>query len=116
MKRWGVEALGGGTVVESSRASVDLSRTYGSKRSPRAAVDGGPARIAVATPSRRYEKNPVTLKTIKEKALEYTQRAETLKEGLNGGGKLLETHRFNVKDRRHRTLATSSGLRIEAPV
>jgi len=32
----------------------------------------------------KYEKNPVTLKTIREKCLEYTQRAETLKEGLSG--------------------------------
>ena len=30
----------------------------------------------------KYEKNPVTLKTIREKCREYTQRAETLKEGL----------------------------------
>ena len=32
----------------------------------------------------KYEKNPVTLKTIREKCLEYTQRAEHLKESING--------------------------------
>ena len=30
----------------------------------------------------KYEKNPVTLKTLREKCMEYTQRAENLKEGL----------------------------------
>jgi len=39
----------------------------------------------------KYEKNPVTLKTLREKCLEYTSRAETLKKGLEdakgGGGK-----------------------------
>jgi SpoVK/Ycf46/Vps4 family AAA+-type ATPase len=35
----------------------------------------------------KYEKNPVTLKTIRDKCLEYTQRGETLKEGLSGKGK-----------------------------
>eukprot|EP00310_Coccolithus_braarudii_P023997 CAMPEP_0183357952 /NCGR_PEP_ID=MMETSP0164_2-20130417/47803_1 /TAXON_ID=221442 /ORGANISM="Coccolithus pelagicus ssp braarudi, Strain PLY182g" /LENGTH=589 /DNA_ID=CAMNT_0025531715 /DNA_START=12 /DNA_END=1781 /DNA_ORIENTATION=+ len=34
----------------------------------------------------KYEKNPVTLKTIKEKCHEYASRAEVLKEGLSGGG------------------------------
>jgi len=33
----------------------------------------------------KYEKNPVTLKTIREKCLEYTARAEHLKESMNGG-------------------------------
>jgi len=32
----------------------------------------------------KYEKNPVTLKTIREKCAEYTSRAEALKEGLVG--------------------------------
>ena len=31
----------------------------------------------------KYEKNPVTLKTIREKCAEYTSRAETLKKGLD---------------------------------
>ena len=37
----------------------------------------------------KYEKNPVTLKTIREKCIEYTSRAETLKKGLDNpkGGK-----------------------------
>jgi len=35
----------------------------------------------------KYEKNPVTLKTIREKCGEYTSRAEALKKGLDGGGK-----------------------------
>jgi len=45
----------------------------------------------------KYEKNPVTLKTLREKVAEYTSRAETLKQGMNpqnpkpqkagGGGK-----------------------------
>eukprot|EP00316_Scyphosphaera_apsteinii_P023030 CAMPEP_0119344702 /NCGR_PEP_ID=MMETSP1333-20130426/107101_1 /TAXON_ID=418940 /ORGANISM="Scyphosphaera apsteinii, Strain RCC1455" /LENGTH=586 /DNA_ID=CAMNT_0007357143 /DNA_START=16 /DNA_END=1776 /DNA_ORIENTATION=+ len=34
----------------------------------------------------KYEKNPAMLKTIREKCLEYTQRAEALKEGVHGGG------------------------------
>ena len=34
----------------------------------------------------KYEKNPVTLKTIREKCQEYTSRAETLKKGLDKGG------------------------------
>ncbi|EOD15573.1 hypothetical protein EMIHUDRAFT_459289 [Emiliania huxleyi CCMP1516] len=34
----------------------------------------------------KYEKNPVTLKTIREKSLEYVQRAEALKQGLAGKG------------------------------
>jgi len=33
----------------------------------------------------KYEKNPVTLKTIREKCAEYTSRAEALKEGMAGG-------------------------------
>ena len=32
----------------------------------------------------KFEKNPVTLKTLREKALEYTSRAETLKKGASG--------------------------------
>ena len=39
----------------------------------------------------KYEKNPVTLKTLRGKCLEYTSRAEMLKKGLDdakgGGGK-----------------------------
>ena len=31
----------------------------------------------------KYEKNPVTLKTIREKCVEYTSRAETLKKGMD---------------------------------
>ena len=31
----------------------------------------------------KYEKNPVTLKTIREKCIEYTSRAEALKKGLD---------------------------------
>jgi len=34
----------------------------------------------------KYEKNPVTLKTIREKCHEYTARAETLKKGTEGKG------------------------------
>jgi len=33
----------------------------------------------------KYEKNPVTLKTIREKCAEYTTRAEVLKKGRDGG-------------------------------
>jgi len=35
----------------------------------------------------KYEKNPVTLKTIREKCVEYTSRAETLKKGLDAPNK-----------------------------
>ena len=35
----------------------------------------------------KYEKNPVTLKTIREKCAEYTSRAETLKKGMDTKGK-----------------------------
>jgi len=35
----------------------------------------------------KYEKNPVTLKTIREKCTEYTSRAETLKKGLDNPNK-----------------------------
>ena len=31
----------------------------------------------------KYEKNPITLKTIREKCAEYTARAETLKKGID---------------------------------
>jgi len=34
----------------------------------------------------KYEKNPVTLRTLREKCNEYTSRAETLKDGLLSGG------------------------------
>merc|ERR1719502_2518623 len=34
----------------------------------------------------KFEKNPVTVKTLREKAIEYTSRAEALKKGINGGG------------------------------
>ena len=35
----------------------------------------------------KYEKNPVTLKTIRDKCIEYTTRAEFLKKGVDSGGK-----------------------------
>lgn len=35
----------------------------------------------------KYEKNPVTLKTIRDKCIEYTERAEFLKKSLDSGGK-----------------------------
>jgi len=49
----------------------------------------------------KYEKNPVTLKTIREKCLEYTQRAESLKDqlsGKKGGGKKAQAGGGGGKD------------------
>jgi len=46
----------------------------------------------------KYEKNPEIAKTLREKVAEYAQRAEALKDALNGGGQAKKSARGGSKD------------------